>query len=214
MHIGIIGTGKMGLALSQQAQLAGFSYSLFSRGQPITYEPDVLLHFATPDSVLSHLQEALECNKPIVIGTTGWDTDLEKAIEYVTCHGGTALFAPNFSIGVLRWVDLVEQACTLLSSYDRCGIDIHHRDKKDIPSGTAKWISARTGIPFSSLRLGKALPHLEVLFDNEEEQITLTHHAKSRTCFAKGALQVAVWLCKQKGWQTIDDYLHSTHYSI
>ncbi len=214
MHIGVIGGGKMGLELVKQALDRGISYSLFPRGSALNQEPDIFLHFAYADSVMSHLIEAMDLHKPILIGTTGWESQLHVAKELIHTRSGTALFSPNFSIGVLQWFRLVEHACSMFPFYDRCGIDFHHRNKQDAPSGTAKWITSRTGISFSSLRLGNILPKLEVLFDGEEDHITITHQAKSRSCFASGALQVASWLCTQQGWKTIDEYLHSIDHPL
>jgi len=214
MHVGVIGCGKMGQQLQRVAHARGYQVSMFEKKDPLTKQPDVFVDFSTASSVLGRLQEAIGLKRPIVIGTTGWEPDLSIAQELAQTSGVATLHAPNFARGVLALIHLLDTARQLYPTYSCAGLDIHHSDKKDLPSGTAKLLATRYGIPFSSLRIGTHLPCYQVILDSPEDSITITYQAKSRESLAQGALDVALWLQHQTGWKTLDDYLHSAHHTL
>ncbi len=142
------------------------------------------------------------------------------------------LRAANFSIGVAVLTRLVTQAAALLSTWDLDIVDIHHRHKRDAPSGTALRLAhaAESGlgrarshvtqehhdgsprppntIGFASVRAGSVVGEHDVLFHTEGERLTLTHQASDRGIFARGALQAARWLRNQPpGLYDLDDML-------
>lgn len=214
MKVGVIGMGRMGQCVATLAHAKGHTIVPFRRGEPLTDKPDVFIDFSAADAVLAHLRELAILQRSVVIGTTGWEEKLEEAQSVVHAHKMGALYAPNFSLGIARFLQLLSRATEVFETYDVAGIDIHHAQKKDAPSGTARLITERYAIPFSSMRVGHCLGTHHVLFDSPVDCITLTHTAKSRNGFAQGAVEVAEWICDKTGWRTLDEYLHSSHHAF
>ena len=128
-------------------------------------ECDLAIDFSYARGVLNHLQLCLSQGKPLVIGTTGWEEYLQTAQHLVSEAQGSCLYAPNFSIGVYLFQHIVEYAASLFqffSNYDVSGMEYHHRQKSDSPSGTAKLLAKRVlgqmprlqDFAFSSVRCG------------------------------------------------------------
>ena len=203
MKIQLHGYGKMGQMVEKLA---------LKKGYTIADQGDVCIDFSSAEGVIANLKNCVKQNIPVVIGTTGWEHHLEEAKEIA--QDGCALYAPNFSLGIALLGKLIEQTAKALPCAEKAGLDLHHSQKKDAPSGTAKRLSSQFSIPFSSMRIGSAYGTHEVIFETDNDRITLKHEAKNREGFAAGALAVAEWIIDQKGWLTLDDYLHSTHHSI
>lgn len=167
---------------------------------------DVWIDFSHPEGVLEHVRLAAAMQKPLVIGTTGWDQERQKVKE--AAQGIGVIYSPNFSLGVHRFKALLQAAAALLEGYEAAGVEMHHRSKADAPSGTAKLLQqAVRGLNFSSVRCGSLVGEHTVLFDSDEDTITLNHQAKSRDAFAKGAVKAAEWIIDKKGFFTMDDLL-------
>ncbi len=210
MNIFLFGYGKMGKMVEAVTKERHHSIVLSID------ECDACIDFSSADGVLDHVKKACKAKVPIVIGTTGWDNYLAEAKELVNNSGNAALFAPNFSIGVALFRKLLKQANLLFSDFAIAGIECHHDQKKDAPSGTAKAIEEELNLPspFSSIRCGSIVGKHSLLFDSPSETITLTHEAKNREGFALGAVKGAEWIVGQKGWFSLDDMLHSTGYTV
>ncbi len=209
MKIGLLGYGKMGKMVELAAK---------SRGYAIVDAPqaDVFIDFSHPDAVLKHVNVAISQKKPIIIGTTGWGAKIPEVKALVEKSTIGALFSPNFSLGMAIFIKLLEQARASLRTYELAGVEYHHSQKKDAPSGTAIQIASKLGMktPFASVRCGTLCGKHEVHFDSPFDTITLTHEAHNREGFAQGAVTAALWILDKKGWFTLDDMLHSTHYPI
>ncbi|MDO8427295.1 MAG: 4-hydroxy-tetrahydrodipicolinate reductase [Deltaproteobacteria bacterium] len=195
---------------------------------------DVIIDFSTPDSSMKVLEDAVELNKAVVIGTTGFSLHQRELIKEL-CLKTRAVMAPNMSIGVNLLLKLVSQASAVLGSdYDIEIIEAHHRHKKDSPSGTAIRIAEviattlkrdlekvavyeRKGIigerrpediGIQSIRAGDIVGDHTVLFGGIGERIELTHRASSRDTFAMGAVKAAVWVVdKPNGLYDMQDVL-------
>lgn len=186
------------------AQMRGHTCLLSLEGS------SVALDFSHHSVILDHIKLACSLGIPVVIGTTGWEDSLPLAKELVQNAGIGVLYSPNFSLGVAYFQRLLQQARSLFSEYAACGIEYHHQEKKDAPSGTAKALAQALGIaPFASVRCGWLVGKHEVLFDSPVETITLTHEAKNRKGFAQGAVIAAEWILGKKGWFSLNDLLHS-----
>ena len=209
MKIALIGYGKMGKEIEYQAIKRGDEIVAYFDAQSSSFaqveQVDVCIDFTQSSAVLKTLQKLAPFKKPLVIGTTGWDISLSK------CFAKTMgiLYAPNFSLGVALFERLLKQAHQLLSShYTLSGVEIHHKHKKDIPSGTALHLSRSIpDLNFQSVRIGSEIGSHHVIFDSHEEVIELTHRAKNRAGFAKGALDAAAWLIGKVGFYTFDDVI-------
>lgn len=181
---------------------------------------DVLLDFSTPASTRVAVQACAAAGKPLVTGVTGLDGETQA--ELIAASRRIAvLAAPNMSLGANLLLALTRTAAAVLGQeYDLEITDIHHRDKRDAPSGTAlalgeaaagargqrledQAIYTRHGkseprrpgsIGFASLRAGDAAGEHRVLFGGPAESLELTHHAENRVAFARGALAAAKWI--------------------
>jgi len=178
---------------------------------------DVAIDFSTPDSVTINVPALAKRGINLVVGTTGWgqhEATLRKAVA--EARAGIVV-APNFSTGVVLFEAIVAQAATLFAPQSDFGAflhEAHHAAKKDAPSGTAlllKHAMEQAGfsrpIDVSSTRAGLIPGTLTVGFDGPAETITLSHAARDRTAFARGALLAAKWIHGKRGWYTMRDVL-------
>lgn len=183
---------------------------------------DVIIDFAgNTEAVLSHLRlvAADKNKKAVVIGTTGFTEDQINEIKDIS-KDIPIVFAPNMSIGVNLLFKLVQEAAKALKGkgYDIEVVEMHHRFKKDAPSGTAvkliDILKEETGIKnvvygregvyengrpsdeiaVFALRGGDVVGEHTVIFAGMGERIELTHRAGSRDIFAKGAIEAAKWI--------------------
>jgi len=168
---------------------------------------DCVLDFTTPKCVLDHIRACIEAGKNMVVGTTGWLSEIETVQSLVEQHATGFLYGSNFSIGVNLFFDLVRDAIPAIEHkylphiYER-----HHATKKDAPSGTAATMQTileeKTGaeVEITSFREGDVVGMHELVLDSEHDTIYLCHDAKSRRGFAAGAVRAAEWLVGKKGF--------------
>ncbi|GAA5186239.1 4-hydroxy-tetrahydrodipicolinate reductase [Ferrimonas gelatinilytica] len=184
---------------------------------------DVLVDFTSPESSLSFLQYCVSHNKPMVIGTTGFD-DAQKVQIAEAANSVPVVLAPNMAVGVNLMFKLLEVAADVMGRYSDIEIiEGHHRFKKDAPSGTALKmgeviaetlerdlsqcaIYGREGITgerdpqtigFSTVRAGDIVGEHTALFADIGERLEITHKASSRMTFANGAMRASAWLVDQ-----------------
>ena len=194
---------------------------------------DIVIDFSLPDACEELLEAALKTPKPLVIGTTGLNTHQLNLMKSAT-ELMPVLYATNMSLGVALLNKLVHQASAALEGFDIEIVEMHHKYKKDAPSGTALTlaqsaaagrnleldkvrVSGRDGnigertkdeISVMALRGGDIVGRHTVGFYNDGEFIELNHTATSRATFSKGALRAAKWLHgKEAGFYSIADCL-------
>ena len=202
----IVGYGKMGRMLEQLAPEFGFHVAAcvdIERKGPLP-KAVVAVEFTEPAAVLRNIEELAGAGIPIVVGTTGWHRELERAKQIVEQHGTALVWSPNFSIGVNVFTRIVQNAAALLKdepSYGAWGWEMHHATKKDAPSGTMlKLVETMKAAGYTrpndiaSSRAGVVPGTHEIGFDSAADQITLRHTARNREGFARGALKAAQWL--------------------
>ncbi|MFH0877926.1 MAG: 4-hydroxy-tetrahydrodipicolinate reductase [Candidatus Omnitrophota bacterium] len=176
---------------------------------------DVLIDFSSPQATSEHVALCLACKKPLVVGTTGLSeaqkSEVSKAAQEIPI-----VFAPNMSVGVNLLYALVRRAAeTLPSDYSVRMTEAHHIHKKDAPSGTAKWLQQlvcqlrkQEHVDIQSVREGEIIGDHEVVFDSPWDTIRISHSAKTRDIFAKGALAAAKFVVtKKKGLFTMTDVI-------
>jgi 4-hydroxy-tetrahydrodipicolinate reductase len=197
-------------------------------------ECDALIDFSLHTSTADIAGLCARHKKAIVIGTTGHSDDEKNSIlKFKTKI--PIVWASNFSTGVNTLFWLTRKAAEILGNdFDLEIVEIHHRLKKDAPSGTAKTLaeiladvrkfslekSARHGragmvgertnseIGIHSIRGGDVVGDHTVIFANNGERLELVHKASSRDTFANGALRAALWVVKQKpGLYDVQDVL-------
>lgn len=181
-------------------------------------QADICIEFTSPDSALKNACRLASLGKNVVIGTTGWYDHLEILQKTVLQHSTAALYGPNFSLGVQLFLEMAAHAGQLMAnclSYDASGIEYHHSQKKDCPSGTAMEIGQTvtntiqriSSLPWSSVRCGSIPGTHTLIFDSSCDSITLTHTARNREGFAEGAVLAAEWLLDKEGMYTFGDYV-------
>lgn len=204
MKIGLIGRGKAANAIGQMAKRQGLDLT-----EPA--KADVWIDFSRAINVLDTVKKACELQKPLVMGTTGWDKQRPE-VETLVIKGNIGfIFAPNFSFGVFHFIRLVDMANKLLQGYTPHLLEIHDITKVDAPSGTALQLEkeALPGVAIEARRVQGALPEHQVTFEGKYETITLTHKTKDRGNYAEGALTAARWIVGKRGFYTLDDVIRS-----
>ena len=227
MRILLVGHGRMGrlvgdLAGEYGCEVAGIidPLSASHSGGP---EDDrwrdvaVAIDFSLPEAVAVNVPALARRGINLVIGTTGWQKDEPAIRTAIATTGAGVVSAPNFSAGVVLFEAMVAQAAKLFAEQREFGAwlhEAHHAAKKDAPSGTAlmlKRAMEQAGfarpIDVSSTRAGHIPGTHTVGFDGPAEAITLSHTARDRTAFARGALIAARWVKGRRGWFTMKDVL-------
>ena len=171
---------------------------------------DVVVDFSSPTATMQLLQ--CDCVTPLVIGTTGLDDTHVEALRR-SAKSKAVFYAANMSIGIAIINSMLEQYVAKLQKYDVDILDIHHKHKKDAPSGTAVMLgntlkSCGCNVSFASQRCGNIAGIHEISFTNSSERITIKHESYTKELFAKGAVDIAEWIVHQKpGLYSINDYL-------
>ena len=166
---------------------------------------DVVIDFSAANATENVCQACAQHRKPLVLGTTGHtpaQTDCIRDAERVI----PIVFAANFSVGVNVLFALTRRAAELLGeNFDLDVIEMHHRTKKDAPSGTAKRLleilhevrNGKDAIAVQSIRAGDIVGEHTVIMAGPGERLEFTHRAASRETFAVGALRAARWVIDQ-----------------
>ena len=218
----IVGRGRMGrlveaLAPDYEFSVAG-TVDIDNAAQPESWpKADVAIDFSLAEAVPQNFPVLAGRGMNIVIGATGWQAQEPRLRAEAEARGIGVVAAPNFAIGVNLFLALTERAAELWRDQPTFGAwlhELHHAAKKDAPSGTALALAAAMrgkgyahSIDVSSSRAG-SIPGTHTLgFDAAAETITLTHTARDRTVFARGALQAARWVHGRRGWFTMRDVL-------
>ncbi len=202
--------GRMGQAVaSAVAKDAGLTIAAgVERGEPLApaiESCDVVIDFSAADATEAVCQACVEHRKPLVLGTTG-QSPAQKNSIVAAAQKIPLVFAANFSVGVNVLFALTRRAAELLGdNFDLDVVEMHHRTKKDAPSGTAKRLleilqEVRGGeceIPAQSIRAGDIVGEHTVIFAGAGERLELTHRAGSRETFAGGALRAVRWALTQ-----------------
>jgi 4-hydroxy-tetrahydrodipicolinate reductase len=215
MKFALIGYGKMGRMIEKAAINRGHEIvaRLSSEEQDWSNvtNADICIEFSHPDCVLENIKKAAELHKGMIIGTTGWDQHIEEVRSLAAKYQIGMVYSPNFSLGVHLMQNILQNAARIMNpfdEYDVAGIEYHHKAKKDSPSGTAlalaKSVEAHMdrveNLAFSSIRCGSIPGTHSIIFDSFCDTITITHEARNREGFAKGAVVAAEWLDTKKGF--------------
>jgi 4-hydroxy-tetrahydrodipicolinate reductase len=231
--------GRMGQALISCIH-ADSSYALaggLDTGDDLTSllpQCDAVIDFTDASATASVADACSKAGKPLVIGTTG-HSDQDRAHISSVSKVIPIVFAPNFSVGVNTLFWLTRKAAEILGpDFDLEVVEMHHRLKKDSPSGTARRLAeiltevrgldytkdvlhgreglvgqrTNTEIGMHAIRGGDVVGDHTVIYANVGERVELTHKASSRDTFAKGALRASAWvLDKKPGLYDMEDVL-------
>ncbi len=213
----IAGVGKTGIKISDNIS---------------ELNSDVLIDFTIAEAAVKNIKVASEKGVKLVVGTTGFSDEQWREIEVAIKV--PAVISPNFSVGVNLFWKTLEFVTPYLLSYDVEILEIHHRFKRDAPSGTAikaanviKKIFDEKGIKKElrfersgicpredeigvfGIRGGDVVGEHTVFFLGDGERLEITHRAGSRQAFASGAIKAVKWIADvdEPGIYTMDDVL-------
>lgn len=222
VRIALVGaSGRMGQATAAAAEQSSCFTIASTVDRHDSIEPaietcDVAIDFSAPATTQVVCQACLKYRKPLVLGTTG-HSEAQKESVLEAAKEIPIVFAANFSTGVNVLFALTRRATELLGeNFDIDVIEMHHRTKKDAPSGTAKRLleimretrGSEKEIAARSIRAGDIVGDHTVIFSGPGERLELTHRAASRETFAVGALRAARWAVDQPpGLYQMEDVL-------
>jgi 4-hydroxy-tetrahydrodipicolinate reductase len=230
--------GRMGQAIAAAASKAEMEITAgLDLGDDIAKEIercDVVIDFSHPNASAALSRACRAAKKPAVIGTTGHSKEERTAIDELA-RSVPVVLSPNFSVGVNALFWLTRKAAQMLGDdFDLEVTEMHHRLKKDAPSGTAKKLAeilcevreldyaknvrhGREGligerpakeIGVHSIRGGDVVGDHTVTFAGAGERLELSHKAASRETFALGALRAARWVVgKSPALYSMEDVL-------
>jgi 4-hydroxy-tetrahydrodipicolinate reductase len=244
MNIVICGYGRMGkeveLALTRRGHSVAARIDPYVEradaaevGQEQLANADAVIEFSSREAVVQNARAYAQAGVPAVVGTTGWEDQLEEVRSTIENSSIAYLRGANFSIGANLFFAIVSQAATLLDAFDDYDVmvhETHHRFKKDSPSGTALTVGNKLlerlsrkselvtetlhrpieqhELQVSSLRGGHVPGTHTVAFDSLADTIEVTHRARNRGGFAMGAVVAAEWVQDKQGMFTVDDFIH------
>jgi 4-hydroxy-tetrahydrodipicolinate reductase len=235
--IALVGYGSMGKEIERLARLENIRITnIFDEYKPLTenhdYQFDVAIDFTVPDAVLKNVDILTKLRKNIVIGTTGWYENMDEIKAKTEKMNTGIVWGSNFSIGMQIFYKITDYSSKLFNKVDGYDVflhEIHHKRKKDSPSGTAialsdiilsntdakneKLISTPTSriseeeLHVSSTRGGEVPGTHTIYFDSSADTIELTHRARNRTGFAQGAILAAKLIHRKKKFYEFSELL-------
>lgn len=244
IRIAIIGYGGMGKMIEAEAKARHIEIASIvdpvekgATHKEINSESmknvDIAIDFTHPSIIMANIQKYCDLGINAVIGTTGW-YDRSKEVKKMAEDANIKfLWASNFSIGVNIYFKIIDAATKLINyaeDYDVWAYEIHHHNKADSPSGTAKTLSdmivknvarkkkpiyemldrkiAKDEFHFASVRGGPVNFEHTIGFDSAADCITIKHAARNRSGYASGAVLASIWLDKQNaGYYELDDFI-------
>lgn len=201
-------------------------------------EVDVVIDFTDAQGFISLIKflSTMEKRPVVVSGSSGWQAEKASIVNFIEKAEMRVLYGANFSLSTALFIELTATASRFFNNIKEIDVavhEIHHRKKKDQPSGTAYAIAQRIVDEFdtkneivrgtdqemvedhqlhiSSLRLGSHLGGHEVLFDSPTDIVSLKQETKSRSVYASGSLIAAQWLLTQEEdkYYTFQDFILS-----
>ena len=243
MRVAIIGYGGMGQEVERVLRSRGHEIAVRidpkqdgadapSLTEELARGVDAAIEFSHAEAVLENARMYARFGVNAVVGTTGWYGKLDELKSIVSGGKTGFLYGSNFSIGAHLFFALVAAAAELSNpfpEYDILGWEVHHRRKKDSPSGTAlslaKIITSTHArkkkvvtdklerapgpeeLHFASVRGGDVPGIHTVLLDSPFDTIELTHSARNRVGLAVGAVRAAEWIQGKKGLFEVTDFI-------
>jgi 4-hydroxy-tetrahydrodipicolinate reductase len=192
--------------------------------EPIVFQsrPDVVVDFTNPAATVRNSKLFSKMKVNIVVGTTGFSKiAMYKLYVLTKKYHNAILYAPNITLGVNVMMLLTNLAANMLNNYDFQITEIHHKHKKDAPSGTAVKIAkeiekglAASGlpetadVPIQAIRAGGVVGKHEVLIVGENDRIEISHESFSRKAFALGAIKGIRFIQGKSGYFEMNDVLN------
>jgi len=212
----LLGAGKTGAVVAEIAARRGHTVEVIEvhenhNASALTKQRlagiDAVIDFTSPEAVMSNIEATIRAGTNMVVGTTGWYSELPHVRNQVERAGTGFLWASNFSIGVNLFFAIVREGAKALQyGYQARISETHHIHKLDAPSGTAVSLAkvleqvGGAKVPVDSIREGEVVGIHSVELLSAADKITLTHDAHSRQGFAEGAVRAAEWIKGKRGF--------------
>ena len=212
----ILGKGKTGSIVAQVARERGHSVRVLDRENsgasaltaPTLANVDVVIDFTTAAAAIENMRACLALGARIVVGTTGWYSQLNEMKTLALRRNGGLLYGTNFSLGVNELFKMTADLAAL-KGYSFSIEETHHTAKLDAPSGTALTLKEiiqaaqpEAEVEITSKREGDASGLHIVTARNSNDLLTLRHESFDRRGFAEGAVRAAEWLAGKSGvWE-------------
>ncbi len=217
----LLGHGKTGSLVAEVAAERGHQTRVVTEAENagaawLTAENlrdvDVVIDFTTPEAVLANVAACLAIKKNMIVGTTGWYSELDRLRQAIERAGTGFVFGANFSYGVNLFFQIARAAAPALHhGYSGHITEHHHIHKKDAPSGTAvalqRVLKQASGIELeiTSEREGDVAGIHTLELSSGSDRMVLTHDARSRRAFAEGAVLAAEWIVGKAGFFDFKD---------
>ncbi len=217
----VLGRGKTGSQVAQVARERGHSVRVVGEEEnrnaaaltaPVLAGFDAVIDFTTPEAAVKNMRACLANGARVVVGTTGWYSQLEDIKALCARRQAALLYSTNFSVGVQILFRLAGELAVAAHGYRFSITETHHASKKDAPSGTAlslkKIIEAArpgTSVEITSKREGEVPGIHEIEARSDNDVLWLKHEAHSRRGFAEGAVRAAEWIAGKTGcWDFVE----------
>ena len=220
MKIALHGYGKMGRTIERIAREAGHDVVCVfdvDRNDPLE-GAEVLIDFSQAGALDHALSVACDNKLDMVIGTTGWNERVDDVRARIDAAGIGCVWASNFSPGANVMFALARRAGELFARFPQYAAGMeerHHSQKKDAPSGTALRIASdvREGSggkldpPIAASRVGAEFGLHTLYFDSSDDLVEISHRARGRDGFARGAVVAAEMVRGRKGLMRFDELI-------
>ncbi|MEO8379077.1 MAG: dihydrodipicolinate reductase C-terminal domain-containing protein [Acidobacteriota bacterium] len=220
MKLALHGYGKMGRTIERVAREAGHDVVCIldvGREEPLA-GAEVLIDFSHASALDRVLDVASGSGIDLVIGTTGWNDRMDEVRGRVERAGIGCVYASNFSPGANAMFALARRAGELFARFPQyqSGMEErHHSQKQDAPSGTALKIAAevqegsggKLDPPIAASRVGAEFGLHTLFFDSPDDLVEISHRARGREGFARGAVFAAERIRGRKGLVRFDELL-------
>ena len=221
MKLALHGYGKMGQTVERVAKASGHEVVCIfdiDRREPLA-GAEVLIDFSHAGALEQVLSIAVDNGLDLVIGTTGWNDRVDEVRKRVANIG--CVYASNFSPGANVTFALAHRAGELFARFSQYAAGMeerHHSQKKDAPSGTAIRIAnevkdgsgGKLDPPIVSSRVGAEFGLHTLFFDSPDDLIEISHRARGREGFARGAVVAAELIRGRKGLIKFDELIWQT----
>jgi len=211
----VLGRGKTGSLVAKVAHERGHGVRVVGEEEnrnasaltaPVLAGFDAVIDFTTPEAAVENMRACLANGARMVIGTTGWYSQLDDIRTLCQRRSGALLYSSNFSVGVQSLFKVTRELAGVAHGYQFSVTETHHATKKDAPSGTALSLkriieaaSPGTAVEIASKREGDVPGIHEVEARSDNDVITLKHESHSRRGFAEGAVRAAEWIAGKAG---------------
>ena len=214
MRILLLGRGKTGSLVATVAADRGHSVRVLDEAQnhnamaltpPLLAGFEVVIDFTTPEAAVQNMRACLATGAKMVVGTTGWYSQLNDMRSLAERRSAALLYGTNFSYGMQILFRLAETLRQEARGYTISIEETHHISKKDAPSGTALSLqeilrSVQPGeINIRSNRVEDVQGEHIITARSQDDVLTLRHESNSRRAFADGAVRGAEWLQSRTG---------------